>query len=378
MSKNVVVCCDGTANEFARDNTNVVKLFQTLTHASDRQVTYYHPGIGTMEAPGALTTVGRFFTRLAGMAFGYGLQADIRDAYVFIMNNYEPGDRLYLFGFSRGAYTVRIVASLLKLYGLIRRGNEPLVPYAIRRMHAINREADARVAFDLALEFKTSFCGVDCRPYFVGIWDCVSSVGWFANPLRVPYSADNPDIEIGRHAVSIDERRAFFRSNLWHLKSAPPASGPRDLQQVWFAGVHCDVGGGYSEQQSGLAKISLAWMLQEANDKGLLLELDRVDVILGRTGEGHAAPNALADMHESLTWKWWPAEFVPKPHFDWRTHSMRRRMNLFRRRTIPENSLVHCSVKARLDKKKGYTPLLPAAVVFVPKSEAIGNVNEPT
>ncbi len=220
-----------------------------------------------MEAPGALTTAGRSLTKL-GLAFGYGLQGDIRDAYVYIMNHYEPGDRLFMFGFSRGSYTVKMVASLLKLYGLIRPGNEALVPYAIRRMHAIYKQKDAKAAFDLATEFKETFCGMPCAPYFVGIWDCVSSVGWIGNPLRVPYSANNPDIEIGRHAISIDEHRAFFRSNLWTAGRPAVSSGPRDLKQVWFAGVHCDVGGGYAEEESGLSKIALKWMLDEAVAKG--------------------------------------------------------------------------------------------------------------
>jgi uncharacterized protein (DUF2235 family) len=111
--KNVVVCCDGTANEFAQDRTNVVKLFYALDHDPTRQVTFYHPGLGTMEPPGALTGFTKWLTRLLGKAVGYGLEADVRDAYAFIMRNFEPDDRLFLFGFSRGAYTVRVVASLL-------------------------------------------------------------------------------------------------------------------------------------------------------------------------------------------------------------------------------------------------------------------------
>src|SRR5450759_1519897 len=113
MSKNVVVCCDGTANEFAVDKTNVIKLFSTLIQDLARQVTYYHPGIGTMEPAGVLTPVRRHVTKIVAQAFGRGLDTDIRDAYVFLMRNYESGDRVFLFGFSRGAYTVRAIASLL-------------------------------------------------------------------------------------------------------------------------------------------------------------------------------------------------------------------------------------------------------------------------
>ena len=131
-ARNIVLCCDGTANEFAADRTNVVKLYYSLVFGRDRQITYYHPGLGTMEPPGALTAVTRRVTRLLGKAIGYGLEADIRDAYVFLMNNFRPGDRVFLFGFSRGAYTVRAVASLLKMFGLLPPDNDAFVPYANR------------------------------------------------------------------------------------------------------------------------------------------------------------------------------------------------------------------------------------------------------
>src|SRR5262249_58408455 len=119
MPKNLVVCCDGTANEFKRDRTNVVKLFYTLER-NPQQMAFVDAGTRAMAAVGALTTWSRQVTKLLGLAIGYGLEADICDAYVYIMNNFEPGDRLFLFGFSRGAYTVRIVTGLLRMYGLIR------------------------------------------------------------------------------------------------------------------------------------------------------------------------------------------------------------------------------------------------------------------
>src|SRR5882757_5966780 len=115
MPKNIVVCCDGTANEFARDRTNVVKLYQTLIDDPARQICFYHPGLGTMEPAGALTPWARKVTKLLGLALGYGLESDVRDAYAYLMNCYEPGDHVYLFGFSRGAYTARAVASLLHM-----------------------------------------------------------------------------------------------------------------------------------------------------------------------------------------------------------------------------------------------------------------------
>jgi uncharacterized protein (DUF2235 family) len=371
--KNVVLCCDGTANEFARDKTNVVKLFYSLEQDPSRQVSFYHPGLGTMEPPGALSGPTRWLTKLLGKAIGYGLEADVRDAYVFLMNHFEEGDRVFLFGFSRGAYTVRAVAAMLHMYGLIGEGNEPLVPCAIRMLTAIDKKytsddaAERHEAFKLADEFRTTFSSRDCKPYFVGVWDTVSSVGWIAHPLRVPYSANNPDIEIGRQAVSIDERRAFFRQNLWRPADPPAPAGPKDMKQVWFPGVHCDVGGGYPEKESGLSKIALGWMLCEAETAGLLIIQDRKNAMLGLTDSSYTNPDPTAEMHNSLTPSWWPAEFVPKRHFDWPTHKWGWRMNLFRRRFIPNVAQIHISAYQR---GEDYAKRLPGDAVRVGDSPA--------
>jgi uncharacterized protein (DUF2235 family) len=357
MARNIVLCCDGTANQFSESNTNVVKLYSTLEHDSSRQLTYYHPGLGTMEPAGALTTFSRKVTRLLGMAIGYGLANDIRDAYVFLMQNFEKDDNVFLFGFSRGAYTVRAVGSLLNMYGLILRGNEPLVPYAIRLMTGISRanenvpkEREAKSSyFELARDFKATMSRADCKPWFVGIWDTVNSIGWIDNPLKLPYVTNNADIQIGRHAVAIDERRAFFRTHLWIPPDDPSAAhGPKDVKQVWFPGTHSDVGGGYAESESGLSKIALEWMLAEATAKGLLVNEARRSEILGKgSGATYMPPDPNAKLHESLTGPWNLAEFIPKKHYDWKSKKERRRMNLYRRRTIPPGSLVHESAYLR-------------------------------
>jgi uncharacterized protein (DUF2235 family) len=303
-----------------------------------------------------------------------------------MMNNYELGDRLFLFGFSRGAYTVRSLAALLYMYGLIRKGNEPLVPYAIRMLNAAPRQegisslssdqaieslkpkiasepAQARGVFALAQDFKKIFSGEECKPWFVGVWDTVSSVGWIENPLRLPYTADNPDIEIGRHAIAIDERRAFFRTNLWRPRKAPPESGPKDLKQVWFAGVHSDIGGGYPESESGLAKIALEWMLKEAMANGLLVDLEKRALVLGMSGDAssYVPPDANATMHESLKGLWWLAEILLKRHYNYAAKKWERRMNLGCQRTIPAGALIHESVYQR----HGYQPKLPDDAIKV-------------
>ena len=106
MSKNIVICCDGTGNEFAESKSNVIKLYKTLK-CDASQIGYYHPGVGTMGSRSALTGIGKTWTKVMGLAFGYGISDNIADAYQFLMKNFEPGDDVYVFGFSRGAYTAR-------------------------------------------------------------------------------------------------------------------------------------------------------------------------------------------------------------------------------------------------------------------------------
>jgi uncharacterized protein (DUF2235 family) len=371
MPKNLVVCCDGTANEFSIDKTNVVKLYSVLDRDATRQRIFYHPGIGTMEPPGALTGVSRFITRVAALGFGYGLKDDIANAYKFIMNFYEPGDDIYLFGFSRGAFTVRAVASLIRRYGLIRPGNESLVPYAIRMLTGLEKarkegESDAGAMseyFKLSGEFRHIMSWTDCDLKFVGVWDTVSSVGWVDRPLRLPDTADNPGIHYGRHAIAIDERRTFFRQNLWRPRYPAPRSGPRDLKQVWFPGVHCDVGGGYPQSESGLADVTLEWMLREAKLVGLLVDPDKELSIVGAAGSWLALKRYDAQAHESLV-KWWKiAEYIPKDHWNYKTQSMERYANHGDRRVMPDGSLVHRSAELRHGGQ--YKRILPLDVVFV-------------
>jgi hypothetical protein len=261
------------------------------------------------------------------------------------------------------------------MYGLLRPGNEALIPYAIRMMMAIQRAGRAHAQtvddyFSLAREFKRTVSR-ECKPWFVGVWDTVSSVGWIENPLRLPFVSDNPDIEFGRHAVAIDERRAFFRTNLWRpATDATKPHGPKNLLQVWFAGVHCDVGGGYPERESGLSKLTLEWMLDEASapQVGLLVDPVERDRVLGRAGGRYAPPDPNAVAHESLKGLWVLAEFVPKRHFDWKTRRERHRMNLFRRRSIPEGSIIHWSV---LERGGSSAARLPKTVTTLPKPSQV-------
>jgi uncharacterized protein (DUF2235 family) len=245
----------------------------------------------------------------------------------------------------------------LRMYGLIRPGNAPLVRYVVRMMMAIQaahqqqelgkrlgKESEDAVTryFKLAEDFKSTMSRADCQPHFVGVWDTVSSIGWKDRPLKLPFITDNPEIAIGRHAISIDEHRAFFRSHRWIHSRELSEHGPRDVKQVWFPGVHCDVGGGYPEAESGLSKVALEWMLEEAKAAGLCVDAAREAEVLGRTPNGaYAKPDPDGRAHESLKGAWKIAEWIRKPHYDFNTGTVTMRANHGRRRTIPPKSLVH-------------------------------------
>lgn len=343
MAKNIVVCCDGTGNEFGEQKSNVIKLYETLIRNAT-QIAYYHPGVGTMGARSALSPFGKWWTRLIGLAFGYGISDNIADAYEFLMENFERDDSVYLFGFSRGAYTARALCGMLHIVGLLTKGNEGLIPYAIRMVK--QKEID----FKIAAEFKATFSS-ECKPHFVGVWDTVSSVGWVYNAVHFPFTraTKNPDFHIVRHAVSIDERRAFFRENLF----GEPHDPQQDIKEAWFAGVHSDVGGSYPEGESQLSKIALRWMLCEAELAGLMVEPGRKAAILGAKPPNVSPDPATKYQHESLRGAWWIAEVWPKvvhirsTQGEWHKTI---RFNFGRRRWISPGSSIHESVEQRLQK----------------------------
>jgi hypothetical protein len=356
MPRNIVICCDGTGNEYGTANSNVVKLYWTLSDAN-KQTAYYHPGVGTMGARNALSAAGKWWTEVRGKAFGYGFSDNIADVYTFLMRNFDSEARIFIFGFSRGAYTARALCGLLQMCSLLTPGNEALIPYALRLFKSNDKDK-----FDIAKGFRTTF-SVPCTPYFLGLWDTVSSVGWILDPIHtatghLPYTASLPNVSVIRHAVSIDERRAFFRQNLVH----DPAPN-QDVKQVWFAGVHSDVGGSYPEPESGLSKIALRWMLCEAQSKGLFLDSQKViDVLGGKIT--YAPPDPKAQKHESLKEFWWLGEIWPKRCYSpvlapgrettWKAGI---RFNLGRARLIKDGAHIHTTVFERIgDRNAKYNP----------------------
>jgi uncharacterized protein (DUF2235 family) len=365
MGRNLVLCLDGTSNRYKRDNTNVLKLFAMLDRSRADQIVYYQPGIGTLTPLGETRRLRRFLLRVVDLAFGILLKQHCLGAYRFLMQTYQPGDRIYIFGFSRGAYTARTLAGMVQMVGLLPPNNDEMVDFAWKLYKQAPQDPSQ---WELVNGFRKIFSVGPRRPTIelLGLWDTVSSVRYLWRNQSFPYTHDNPSVAHVRHAVALDERRAYFRQNLWS-----PTARNQDVVEVWFAGVHCDVGGGYLASQCGLSNITLRWMLEQArglanpvhfNDQAVEHYLPEKDT------DAVVCANPYADLHQSLKWYWWPLELIPKsyrhPAQDGTYHTAWM-IPLGRRRFLLDGMKVHGSVQARIDKGLFERKLLPENVEFV-------------
>lgn len=293
--RNLIVCCDGTSNGLVQDRTNVVRIWLSLARTPD-QLAYYDPGVGTLGSPGAFSRLGRKLNRLVDMVTGKGVRENVIEAYEFLMENYEDGDALYFFGFSRGAYTARALAGMLDMFGLLAKGSKNLVPY-VWQLYSNDEKDTTRFGKRLALAASLKKLNRKPRVHFLGVWDTVSSWGWFFNFGSLPHTKTYRFVDHIRHAVALDERRAAFRQN--RFKAGMPG-----LIEMWFPGVHADVGGGYPESESGLARDAFVWMVAEARALGLRFDDRAVQRLL--EGDPDRAP------HKSLRGLWWILEYLPR------------------------------------------------------------------
>ncbi|KAE9399827.1 hypothetical protein BT96DRAFT_820106 [Gymnopus androsaceus JB14] len=424
----------GTCKPLDSGNSNIVQLFSTLKKDDrDQQLVYYQAGIGTYTSPQIATPLAsrmltiRYDGQTIDMAIGWYLHAHVMGGYEFLMQNYKATDRICIFGFSRGAYTARSLAGMIhKVVGILPAYNFQQVPFAYKMFIR-----DDEIGFAQSAQFKKTF-SVEATIEFVGVWDTVNSVGLF--PHRLPFTASNTLIKTFRHAVSLDERRAKFKANLWnphpddkkagissndrkhskhhtHDRDAPEnrywkdPGAMTDVEEVWFAGCHCDVGGGSvsNEETTSLARIPLRWMIRECfrcntgilfNSDGLRsLGLDpdtlwpevrprtpaiqRPSAVIRPTQRsstrslenGAGNPNVFQTEEEldledslspiydqlSLVLPWWIVEFLPVKN---KFHNGRGEflpeigLNLGRARKIPrmkEGVKIHRSVKTRME-----------------------------
>ena len=351
-----MLCLDGTGNQYSDRPTNVQLLYECLDE-SDGQIAYYDAGVGTFELGTTLTSLARKVQLALGLAFGYGLKQNVLDAYEYLVRNYDEGDLIFIFGFSRGAYTARVVAAMVKAFGILGRDHLNLLPYALAKLD--NSDGTYPDFRELAA-FKRAFSDHSrATVHYLGIWDTVASVSWAFRRQQYVYTRHNDAVEVIRHAVSLDERRAFFRTN-----RVQPAKN-QDVREVWFAGVHSDVGGGYRAGASpenegvGLSRLALEWMLVQASKHGLALDDVGVQTTLYEAGD---KPDPLAPRHRSLVGPWWACELWPKRVWDgWLPSLNLARPRSVERYQVKGESPVQdrsISIHASLDQRMaaGYMP----------------------
>lgn len=313
MPKRLIVCCDGTWNTADQaiagkpSPTNVTKVALSVAPgdaAGVRQLVYYHDGVGTSRRE-----------RFIGGAFGVGLSRNVFDAYRFLIDNYEDGDWLYLFGFSRGAFTARSLAGMIRNCGILRSRDDDRIDqaWALYRSSAEKPDGVSSTLFRRAYSYEP-------RIHFIGVWDTVGALGvpvlgppWL-RPIvtrlnrRWEFHDTRLSSQVGGafHALAIDERRAAFAPTLWHQKPGADRQEPRqELKQVWFTGVHCDIGGGYPD--TSLSDIALLWMVDRAREYDLEFEAGAFSdngpmrMTPGESIDFKIAPDPMTSPHSSWT-----------------------------------------------------------------------------
>jgi uncharacterized protein (DUF2235 family) len=300
--KRIITCSDGTWNRPGTTDrgiivkTNVEKMFNTICSSGAdgiQQCKIYDEGVGT----GYSET-----DKISGGLTGHGLDKHIQDMYTFICLNYEPGDHIFLFGFSRGAYTARSIAGFIRNCGVLRPEHIGLVAKAFQLYR--NRNDYTTPDSDLMKSFKRNFCFEDItRIKFIGVWDTVGSLGiplpWYQFKNKNQYKFHDvtlsSTVDNAYHALAIDERRGLFTPTLWE-KSKTATNNPnvQDMEQRWFSGVHSNIGGGYAD--SGLSDIALDWLIQKAKNVGLCYDDERLKEI---------KPNNMGELRNSYTLPYW-------------------------------------------------------------------------
>jgi len=282
MHKNIVVFSDGTGQEGGKKHsTNVYKLFNMVLDRSTEQVAFYDRGLGTG------------WRKVTGNVAGAGISENIRECYEFIFENYQSGDLVYLFGFSRGAFTVRSLSGFIEMFGILPKSRPELIKkaYRIYKMKGKKRDKKKR-------EFLAEHHTMRCVIRFIGVWDTVGALGVpikafdLINPFKRKFHNTEmcKNVEIGCHALAIDEERKTFHPTVWDETrlGKTPDQIQQKIKQVWFIGVHTDVGGGYEER--GISDIALEWLRREG---------EAADLLIYRNHKVNPDPDANGAIHNS-------------------------------------------------------------------------------
>jgi uncharacterized protein (DUF2235 family) len=296
--KRLILCCDGTWNKPDEEKdgrpvpTNVVRFVYRVAKSDGKvpQITYYDLGVGT----------GNFFDRISGGVLGKGLENNIYDAYRFLVGNYELGDEIFLFGFSRGAFTARSIGGMIRKCGILRRGVVDKYRAAKDLYHSKVHPNDAEaVAFRKANSISPD---EPIKIKFIGVWDTVGSLGipkkgGVDTEFQFHDTELSGTVENGYHALAIDEHREPFLPTLWSYQPKPG----QKVEQVWFCGAHSDVGGGYPEDDA--SKLALLWMLDKVRGAGLKLDdeaLKAFPIALNPQGQLHNSKGLLYVFSKSV------------------------------------------------------------------------------
>lgn len=302
--RNLILCCDGTGNIWGNGHdTNVVKLVRLL-EKNDQQFVYYDPGVGTTDNFPPVGLWNRFkenARRLVGLALADGLYDSIGRGYQFLIDNFREGDRISVFGFSRGAFTARSIAGVVNEFGIVQSGAKTLVALIVRTYFMKPRHRAARLdktRQDVAADIRKNFCslaGSAAHIHFLGVWDTVASVGLLGLKIKTDSNVRVKNYQHVRHAVALHETRWKYSPRLYTDSGLPVRPG-QTYKQVWFNGCHSDVGGSYAEAE--LSNLSLRWMIDEASAPGVDLRFS------SESGNVSGNPNGL--LHdEPFQSPWW-------------------------------------------------------------------------
>ncbi|NNE58636.1 MAG: DUF2235 domain-containing protein [Hellea sp.] len=372
MPKRIVILFDGTSNEVKEDRTNILRLYGALKKSPD-QLVYYDPGVGTLGGQRSFLRFMRKASELWGQITGWGLDDNVKDAYRFLVKNYNNGkasneerDSIYIFGFSRGAYSARVLAAFIRSIGIIEERNINLLDYAYRAFKRIGEDVSESDNSFAEIGLYERMLDPD-RPSikFLGLFDTVSSViesGRYGIRLRShAFTNNNDSVEIVRHAIATHERRSMFRHKHWGkdaiFKKNPflkQKTKTQDVREVWFFGTHGDVGGGAPESESRLAKIPLDWMINQAKLFGLKFNTATVDkIVLGKDKKSkYVPPHLMGKLHDRVNLLWRSMEIIPRRKFSGskRHHIFGWTLPLLDWRHIPNGSYIHHTVLKRIKK----------------------------
>lgn len=379
MSRKLVICLDGTGNEVEQNESNILRLYKCLQH-NENQLIYYEPGVGTLSTRPFAKSLFAKAGLVAGLAFGWGLHANVLHAYSFLCQNYQKGDRLYFFGYSRGAYTARVLAGFINDFGLVAPHELHLIGPVFQAWRKLRRDGPNEQFAPLRI--SEQFFHLRRVPIrFLGLWDTVSSMirlrlqkGTIIEFGTHSSVDENPSVKAVRHVLSIDETRRFFRQQMWtenqeyhgtrfRTKNAPP---PQDVKQVWFPGTHTDMAGSIPEAQAGLAKQTMHWMRQELDGLGVdglefretfynRYVLGKEDEVTTRMQLDVSKPDARAPLHSQMKLrKFWPLlelfpRLVRRSNWPNQKGAFGYYLPLAQYRHIPTGAEIHPSAFARRD-----------------------------